>query len=87
MKKRKLKEAYERLDVHEYKGIIKDTLVPYLDPYDGEYTATLRPETVFTIEKHFYNGTFMGWNIKADGTLLETKSTFKKAVKFLRGFR
>ncbi|HCC35575.1 MAG TPA: hypothetical protein DEQ02_08080 [Ruminococcaceae bacterium] len=82
--KKQLKKAYKRLDIISCKGIIKDTLVPYLDDYDGEYVTTLTPATVFTIEKHYHEGMLMGWNIKADGVLLETKSTKRKAVKFLK---
>ena len=83
MSNRKLINGYKRLDVLEYKGLIKDTLIPFLDVYDGEYITTLTPKTRFTIQKHYYNDQFMGWNIYADGKLLETKSSKKKAIKYL----
>lgn len=79
-----LKKAYKRLNVKAYKGIIKETMIPYFDDYDGEFVAMLTPETTFTIEKHYYDNIFMGWNIKADGVLLETKSTKRKAVRFIK---
>ena len=83
MSNRKLQRGYQRLDITEYKGIVKDTLVPYLDPFDGEYIATLTPQTRFTIQRHYHNGKFFGWNIYADGTLLETKSSKQGAIKYL----
>lgn len=81
---RKLKADYQRLKITEYTNVIKDTLIPILDAFDGEYITTLTPETVFEIRKHYYEGRFYGWNIYADGALLETKSTRKKAERYLK---
>ena len=84
MSRRQHKLAYKRLDITEYKGIIKGTGFVYFDEYDGEPVAILTPETVFTIKKHYNDNIFLGWNIYSDdNVLLETKSTKEKAERFL----
>lgn len=79
-----LKKAYKRLNKEMYSKLAKDTLIPLFDDYDGEFTVMITPDTKFKIEKHYYDGLFMGYNIYANGELLETKSTRKKAKKYLR---
>ena len=66
-----------------YTNVIKDTLIPFFDEYDGEFITTLSDKTIFTIDKHYNDGLLMGWNIYADDELLETKSTKQRAIKFL----
>lgn len=87
MSKKKLKHAYKRLDNEEYTNVIKDTLVPYFDDYDGEFITMIKSTTKFEIEKHYHDNSFMGYNIYADGELIETKSTKKKAKKFIEKLR
>lgn len=84
MPRKSLKQAYERLDAIEYTNVIKDTLIPLYDDYDGKFITMLTPETVIEVKKHYYNGMFMGWNIYADGVLLETKSSRRKAERYVK---
>ena len=79
-----LKKSYKSLDLETYTSIIKDTLIPYMDEYDNEFVTTLTPDTVFTIRKHYYRNMLMGFNIYANNLLLETKSTKRKARRFLK---
>lgn len=79
-----LKKAYKRLNKEMYSKLAKDTLIPLFDDYDSEFTVMITPDTKFKIEKHYYDGLFMGYNIYANGELLETKSTREKAKKYLR---
>ena len=83
MGKDELKRAYQRLEVEEYTGLVKETCIPFFDTYDGEFITMLWPETIFQIKPAYYGGKLLGWNIYANGELLETKSTQKKARKFL----
>lgn len=78
-----LQKAYQRLNKVEYKNIIKDTLIPILDEYDGEYVTTLKPSSVIIIQPHFHEGMYMGFNIYADGVLLESRETLKEAKEYL----
>lgn len=84
---RSMKKAYQRLNVVQYTKVIKDTLVPFFDEYDGEFITMLNPNTIFTIRGHYYNGKFFGFNIYADNTLLETKSTLDKAKRYVEKIR
>lgn len=79
-----LRDSYKRLNVTEYTNVIKGTLIPYFDPFDGEFITLLTTDTVFTIKKHYVSGIMLGYNICANGELLETKSTKEKAERFLR---
>lgn len=80
-----LERAYRRLQISEYTNMIKDTLIPYFDEYDSTYKTVFDSDTVFTIQKHYYKNDFMGWNLYADGILVETFESRRKAKKYLFG--
>ncbi len=66
-----------------YKGLIKDTFT-YNDIYDGELITVLTPYTELTIKSKYYNGEFMGYNVYANGELLETFESVKHAKLFIK---
>lgn len=81
---KELARAYRRLKKRQYIGIIKETLVPYFDPFDGEFITMLTPKTTIHIHPHYYDGIFMGYVIYADDSLLEGFDTFRQAKRFVK---
>lgn len=81
---KRFEATYKRLNYEEYIGVIKDTLVPLFDDYDGEFITMVSEDTKFTIKEHWAEKIKMGYNIMADGVLIETRSTMGKARNYLR---
>ncbi len=83
-----LTKAYRNLKVKEYIGLIKDTMVPYFDDFDGEFVLMMSPDTKITLTKHFLirddrTEYFCGYNVYADNKLLESFDTRREAKKFI----
>ena len=90
---KKLDEDYKRLNMKNYKSVIKDTMIPLCDwensisiydKYDGEYLTDITSDTIIKITKYYFKGRFIGFNIYADEVLLETKDTKRSAKKYVR---
>ena len=91
----KLKKAYKRLNLQEYKGIVDEAngVLYKMHVYDFEddLICTLGRHSDFKIVKHRFNGKFYGYNVytRVNQTLMliDTKESKKQAWRLVMALK